>query len=387
MDERVMRFRVGAVVVAGAAVTVVMTLFFGAWQKLKPHYQIRIVFPEAPGVKVDTPVRKSGVLIGRVSEVKLWEEGSKEEDKGSILVVAAVDQEFKLRQRETCRIAQSSLFGDSVLEFVPCTEKELAARFDKAKGFDPNALIGDGDLLSGEVTSTPARLMANLEHNVQEALDSVAKAGNEVRKMAGNVNQTLGDNKQEIPELMAKTKQTIETLNTTLKTVNAILGDEEFVGSLRKSLREVPELLIKTRGTLDKVDGAITEFRGATQKVQESLEHLQPFTDAIGEDGPRIIKKVAASSDELDQFLKILVGFANQLKSGDGTLGKLVRDDEVYQRLLSTMANAEEITRRLRPILDDVRVFTDKIARDPRQLGVQGALDRRPTGLKTAVPY
>ena len=33
----------------------------------------------------------------------------------------------------------------------------------------------------------------------------------------------------------------------------------------------------------------------------------------------------------------------------------------------------------MKPILDDVRVFSDKIARDPRQLGLKGALDRRPS--------
>ena len=43
--------------------------------------------------------------------------------------------------------------------------------------------------------------------------------------------------------------------------------------------------------------------------------------------------------------------------------------------------NVSKLTKDLRPIVDDVRVFTDKIARHPEQLGVRGALDRRP-GLK-----
>jgi hypothetical protein len=30
--------------------------------------------------------------------------------------------------------------------------------------------------------------------------------------------------------------------------------------------------------------------------------------------------------------------------------------------------------------MEDVRIFTDKIARDPRQLGVKGALDQTPSG-------
>ena len=38
------------------------------------------------------------------------------------------------------------------------------------------------------------------------------------------------------------------------------------------------------------------------------------------------------------------------------------------------------VVRRLEPIVNDVRVITDKVARDPAQMGVKGILDRRPPG-------
>jgi phospholipid/cholesterol/gamma-HCH transport system substrate-binding protein len=38
------------------------------------------------------------------------------------------------------------------------------------------------------------------------------------------------------------------------------------------------------------------------------------------------------------------------------------------------MANVNELTRRLEPILNDARVFSDKIARHPEVLGVRGAI-------------
>jgi len=44
-------------------------------------------------------------------------------------------------------------------------------------------------------------------------------------------------------------------------------------------------------------------------------------------------------------------------------------------------ANVKNLSGDLRPIVDDIRVFSDKIARHPESLGVRGALDRRP-GLK-----
>jgi phospholipid/cholesterol/gamma-HCH transport system substrate-binding protein len=43
--------------------------------------------------------------------------------------------------------------------------------------------------------------------------------------------------------------------------------------------------------------------------------------------------------------------------------------------------NIDELTRQLKPILDDARVFSDKIARHPESLGVRGVIDRKP-GIK-----
>ena len=97
MDERVLQFRVGVVVVASAIIAVILVMLFGAqanvWQR---RYEIHVKFPEAPGVTVDTPVRKSGVLIGRVSNVKLREE----KEGGGVLVSIRVFDQFKLHRQK-----------------------------------------------------------------------------------------------------------------------------------------------------------------------------------------------------------------------------------------------------------------------------------------------
>jgi len=83
----------------------------------------------------------------------------------------------------------------------------------------------------------------------------------------------------------------------------------------------------------------------------------------------------------LDEVISQAVGFTRALNESQGTLGKLVRDPQVYDDLAQAADNVNRLTRELRPIVNDVRVFTDKIARHPEQLGVKGALDGRP-GLK-----
>jgi len=76
-----------------------------------------------------------------------------------------------------------------------------------------------------------------------------------------------------------------------------------------------------------------------------------------------------------------LVTFTEAINSGEGTLGKLVYDPAMYEELSDTVGTVQELIKKLRPIISDVRIFTDKIARDPRILGAKGALDRRPSGM------
>ena len=70
--------------------------------------------------------------------------------------------------------------------------------------------------------------------------------------------------------------------------------------------------------------------------------------------------------------------FGRKLNSGQGTIGKLMGDDELYNSLNSAVRNVECLTRELKPIVSDVRVFSDRIARHPELLGVRGALERSP---------
>ena len=68
------------------------------------------------------------------------------------------------------------------------------------------------------------------------------------------------------------------------------------------------------------------------------------------------------------------------------TFGKLMHDRELYDNINQAAANIEELSRSLRPVVNDARVFTDKIARHPELLGVRGAMQRN-TGTKGVPAY
>jgi phospholipid/cholesterol/gamma-HCH transport system substrate-binding protein len=110
MDSQVLKFRVGVMVLASIVLVAVLAVLFGDVSQWRPGYEIHVRLDDASGVQRGTPVRKSGLLIGRVSDLKLVE--------GGALLTLRIDQDVTLHRDDTCTI-RSSLFGDAELAFVP----------------------------------------------------------------------------------------------------------------------------------------------------------------------------------------------------------------------------------------------------------------------------
>ena len=166
-----------------------------------------------------------------------------------------------------------------------------------------------------------------------------------------------------------------------------VLGDEELSVKLRQSLEELPEFISETRQTMTVARTTLEDFRRVSEKAETNLENLEKFTEPLGEKGEQLVANVDASTRNLNELLAQLVSFSEALNSGQGTLGKLVHDDEVYRKIDRLMANVEDLTPKLRLIVANFATFSDKIARDPRELGLKGAMDPRPSGLKTGVHW
>ena len=66
-----MQFRVGVMIFATLLITGILVAMFGRLPSLfHGKYKVHVVFEEAPGVTVYTPVRKSGIRIGQVTKVE-----------------------------------------------------------------------------------------------------------------------------------------------------------------------------------------------------------------------------------------------------------------------------------------------------------------------------
>ena len=107
MDERTMQFRVGFMVLATLLIAPILILIFGEGPAvLERKIAVHMEFTKAPLVLENTPVRKSGVVIGRVTKVQLL-------DDGRVSVDALIDATQPVFTSDVARIGASLIGGDA----------------------------------------------------------------------------------------------------------------------------------------------------------------------------------------------------------------------------------------------------------------------------------
>ncbi len=361
MEDRVMQWRIGMVVLFATMATTVLTLafaqkdsFFSLQRIWRPNYRVAIRFPEAPGVTDASPVRKSGILIGRVVNVELL-------DEGAALVTAEIDRDRRLFNDEVCRINRT-LFGDSILEFV---------KVRNWKGTKQE--IDVSVMQDGIVAPDPIQVVGNLEANLSSAIDSVGTTSDRIGGFINKLDYLMGtddeikDRKDKMSRIIDKTAETAEAITRLADTANELIGDPVVREELKATLQQMPELMQETRQ-------AIGRMNQSMDLVDKNLTNVQEFTAILGKQGGETLIRLNESVDKLDRLMSEALIFSQSLNDSKGTIGQLVHNPELYHSVNRAVKNIEELTQELRPIVNDARIFSDKIARHPELLGVRGAI-------------
>ena len=355
MNESIVKFRVGVTVIATMfALGTLMLVLGGLPAGIQGKYVLYIDFKEAPGVAQDTPVRKSGILIGRVARVKL-------KPDGGVQVTARISKDFQIGTDETCRI-NLSVLNDAEIQFVKTTDRP------------PAEYLGNGDFIKGTVAKNPLAVIGNLEGDLGNAITSVEAAGKQLGTLAQNLNDLLVSNDDQINRIVSKTERALDTLQNSLGTMDSIFGDEQIQGNVRKLLTDLPVLFDDTRKTL----GGITSL---FESLENNSKNLEGLTKPLGDRGEELFNKVDSTVTHLDELLQQFVAFGKVLNDNEGSLGQIINNPDLYQHLTAAACNIEQLTRELKPIIRDARVFTDKISRHPETLGVRGAIKKN-SGIK-----
>ncbi len=360
MSERQLQFRVGMVVIVSVICAAVMIFQFGEFRSLwRTPVTVAIHFSNAAGVQPGGPVEMNGVSIGTVREVSI------DRKRGGTRVVVDLESRYGVRIDARPRLVRS-LLGDTTVEFA------LGGR---------GRQLRSGDMLRGDASIDPMQLVSRLDDQLRTTMASLESTSRQWSDVAKNINGLVGGRRGELEraisqsaEALGQFSKTMSTANELFANANEVLGDPRQQQNLRRSLDALPRLVGETELTLQAV-------RKTVLTVNSNLENLQGVTDPLARRGGSIVGRLDTTLGNLETLTGDLARFSRTVNTPDGSLNRLAKDPTLYRNLNDSTTSLSVLLRNLEPVVRDLRIFSDKVARHPELLGVQGAL-RGSAGVK-----
>lgn len=353
ISERQLQFRIGLFVITAGMVGVGLTLRFGElrwlWQRT---YTVAVRFDAAPGVERGTPVRKNGVGIGKVREVAF------DEEQGGITILIEVDERFPIRKDSEARLTRS-LLGDASIEFTPGRSREV---------YRPGAK------LEGIAATDPLQIVAKLEATASKTMESFARTSEEWQVVARNVNGLMDTHRGNLDDVIEKTAESLHHFTLTMQSANRVLGDPETAENLKTTMAALPRMVEDARIAIHSVRSAVT-------KIDATMGNLQNVTAPLADSSKSIVTNLDRSVANLEMLTFELNQFSRSLSKPEGSLNMLISDPQLYRNLNQSADALQVLLKNLDPVVRDMRVFTDKVARHPELIGVGGMI-RKSSGLK-----
>lgn len=247
-------------------------------------------YDNVEGLKGASAVTVNGFVVGKVSNITFHPE-----KKDKILVEFFVKKDFSFSKNSIAKIYSSGLMGGQNIAIVPGDGEEKAV---------------SGDVLQGEIEASLLSSVGDKLSPIQSKLDNVL--GNADSLIVG-LNDVLDEKaRKSLNRSVISLEGTITKLQRTLSSVNSLLADN------KENLNETLTNAKKITNDFSVISGDLAKANlGATVKNLEST---------------------------LSQANSLLAN----MNSGKGTIGKLMKDEEVYRNLTKVTKELEELLRELK---------------------------------------
>ncbi|MBI4687733.1 MAG: MCE family protein [Nitrospirae bacterium] len=251
-----------------------------AWKK---GYRLHVIFDNISGLEEKSKVKVAGVDSGIIEKIQLRE--------GKARLTILMNPEVEIHRDAKASIRAAGLLGDKYLAlWAGSTAEPLLRNGDIIEKTEPAA---DFDELANELSDTAANIS-----DLTETLKGM-----------------LGSSEKE------SIKATIHNLESITKTVSAIL--EEDRRPLRNTLAQLDEF---SKTLADRGPAVIDDTRAAAKNIKDVSKDLQEVVSenrTAFKDSMQNIRSFSASADKI----------AQKIDKGKSTLGKLLKDDKLYESI------------------------------------------------------
>jgi phospholipid/cholesterol/gamma-HCH transport system substrate-binding protein len=249
-----------------------------------------VQYDNVEGLLSSAPVTINGLIVGKVSNIKFID------NSGKIQVELQIKSEFPISKSSIASIYEPGLIGGKQIMIIP--------------NFEDKTLAESGMTLKGGNKLGLTALVAERLTPLQEKVEKMVVSADDLLK---NVNSILD----------AKTKQSLQS---------SIVSLDSTLIQFKSASKNVNVMLAENK---EKISSSLTNFDKASgnfAKISDSIAKVN-----IGETVNKL-EKTLASVD------KIMA----EIQSGKGTLGKLAKDETLYNNFSKTSKELELLLQDLR---------------------------------------
>lgn len=298
-------FKIGLVVICAVAAFIWGLNFLKGSNLFSHKYVLYAVYPKIDNIIPATPLLISGYKIGQVSQISLIGSGNKKR----VLVKFLLTENVEIPKNSIARAISSDLLGSKAIEIV----------------------LGDNP----QYVKSGDTLIAETEQGLKESF-----------------------NKQIAP-IQAKAEKLIGSIDSVMSVVNSVLNvktrkniDESFEGvrkailSLEQTAYKMDDLIgsekVKISSVLSNLNQITSNLSKNGQKIDNVISNISNMTDSLAK---AQIKDAIANADKSMKELNILLSKINE---GQGTLGKLAKNDSLYNNLNKSSEDLDKLLKDLR---------------------------------------
>ena len=281
---------------AGILVIASISLFIWGYSYLKGkdilnNYKTFFVkYDNVEGLAATASITINGLVVGQVAGIKL-------QPNGEILVQLQIKNDFPFSKSSVVALYEPGLIAGRQLQIIP--------------NFKDTTIAVSGDTLTSSVKKGLTDLVS----------DKLAPLQQKIEKMVVNADLLL-TNLNDVLDAKSKEnlKNSISNLSKTIEGFNSVVDNANTI-------------LYNNKGNIDKTFSNLNKVSTDFSKISDSLSKAN------------LTKVVHNLENTLSNVDKIM----NDVQAGKGSLGKMVKDDALYN-------NLEKTSKELELLLQDVRL-------------------------------